>query len=90
MKPIHSIEESAPIPARMCACGQPLHYTDPTRGTFVERMVEKFGDLVKITSLEPDRRSWLVPRHYIALHGLQYAELPELAKRYGFEEVTAK
>jgi len=28
---------------------------------------------------------WLVPRLYIACHGLKAAELPELAGRYGFE-----
>jgi hypothetical protein len=33
-------------------------------------------------------RTWLVSRHFIALHGLKAAELPELAKRYGFIETT--
>lgn len=33
-------------------------------------------------------RGWLVPRIYIAAHGLKAAELPELAERYGFEEGT--
>lgn len=32
--------------------------------------------------------SWLVPRLYIACHGLKAAELPRLAERYGFERVS--
>jgi hypothetical protein len=30
---------------------------------------------------------WLVPRIFIAVHGLRAADLPELAARYGFEKV---
>jgi hypothetical protein len=32
------------------------------------------------------RGAWLVPRLYIAAHGLPAADLPGLAARYGFEE----
>jgi hypothetical protein len=32
------------------------------------------------------RRTWRVPRIYIAVHGLKAGDLPELARRYGFAE----
>ena len=30
----------------------------------------------------------MVPRHYIALHGVRGMDLPRLAKEFGFVEVT--
>lgn len=33
--------------------------------------------------------AWLVPRVYIAAHGLEAGELPGLAERYGFAEAGA-
>jgi hypothetical protein len=32
--------------------------------------------------------SWLVPRVFIAVHGLEAAELPGLAERYGFARLA--
>jgi hypothetical protein len=29
----------------------------------------------------------MVPRHYVALHGVRGADIPALAERCGFEEV---
>jgi hypothetical protein len=47
-------------------------------------MVEELGPNVKVevTGLG----SWIVPRHFIALHGLKAQELPQLAKQFGFAE----
>ena len=71
----------------LCACGKPLHYTDRTRRSLVEETISRMGPLVTVTC---GTRSWKVPRHFIALHGLvAAAELPELAKKYGFEEIKS-
>jgi hypothetical protein len=67
----------------MCHCGKHLHYTDKTIEATVRFMVTALGP--EVTVVGPDGRKWLVPRHYIALHGLKSTELPDL----GFEEVIA-
>lgn len=58
-----------------CACGRPLHYSDPDIQERIERIVEDRGQFIPITTPEG---TWLVQRHYIALHGLRAAELPAL------------
>ena len=63
-----------------CACGKPLHYTDPAVELAVRGLIAHKGERIEVTVGE---RTWLVPRHYIALHGLKAVELPFL----GFEEV---
>lgn len=68
----------------ICACGRPLHYTDRTARLYVEEQISRNGKTVPITV---EGRTWNVPRHFIALHGLVAAELPELAVKYKFEEV---
>jgi hypothetical protein len=62
-----------------CACGRPLHYTDPQIEAAMEEMVERLGSEVMVTL--SDGRSWWVPRHYIALHALKGSELPTLGFR---------
>jgi hypothetical protein len=64
-----------------CHCGKPLHYTDRTIELMVTELVRQLGEHIKITV---DGRTWLVQRHYIALHGIKGSELPHL----GFQEVT--
>jgi hypothetical protein len=64
-----------------CHCGKPLHYSDPEIQRMVETLIRTQGEYLPVTVGE---RTWLVPRHYIALHGLKAIELPFL----GFEEVT--
>lgn len=64
----------------MCACGKPLHYSDPVIQQMVQSYVDKLGENEPVTV---GGRTWLVPRHYLALHGLNAWELPAL----GFEEV---
>lgn len=65
---------------QMCHCGKPLHYSSKMIQRKVEGIVEKQGEFVPVKIGD---RTWLVQRHYIALHGLKARELPSL----GFEEV---
>lgn len=64
-----------------CPCGKGLHYTNATTAEMVKEMVCAFGPLLLVKV--PGLGTWLVPRHYIALHGLKAADLPNL----GFEKV---
>jgi hypothetical protein len=64
-----------------CACGRPLHYANNHHREWVEQVIADLGPLVLVTV---EGRSWLVQRHYIALHGLKAQDLPTL----GFREVT--
>ena len=64
-----------------CACGRPLHYSDPTIQRMVESLIEQNGPNVVISV---GSRSWLVQRHYIALHGLR-AMSTELGLRGNYE-----
>ena len=53
----------------------------------VKEMIQRYGEEIRITEIRvatSSGRSWMVPRHYIALHGLKAQDLPEL----GFPEVT--
>jgi hypothetical protein len=63
-----------------CPCGRPLHYNDPSIRRVVEALVSAHGEQVPVTT---PAGTWLASRHYIALHGIQAAELPGL----GFQEV---
>jgi len=65
----------------MCHCGRPLHYTDPVIERMVRALIDELGEYIRITV---EGRTWLVQRHYIALHGVKGSELPSL----GFPEVT--
>jgi hypothetical protein len=67
---------------QMCACGQPLHYTDPTIRVQIQRLVDLLGEAVDISV----GGFWYkVPRHYVALHGIEACKLPQLAEELGFE-----
>lgn len=68
-------------PELMCACGKPLHYRRPELRAMIERFVRELGPDVRV---RVGARTWLVPRHYIALHGIRGRDLPWL----GFPEVT--
>jgi len=73
------------MPSERCACGRALlHYSDPTTQALVEQLVQACGPTVTITT---PRGAWRVPRHYIALHGLRAADLPQLAVEHGWEPV---
>lgn len=58
-----------------CACGQPLHYANSTALAQTERLIAMHGADVRVRC---EGRTWLVQRHYIALHGLRAADLPNL------------
>jgi hypothetical protein len=47
----------------------------------MEEMIQRLGSTMPVTV---GGRTWMVPRHYIALHGLKAVEMPFL----GFEEVN--
>jgi hypothetical protein len=69
----------------LCACGEPLHYRNPRFQALIESLVAQLGPDIRVTL--PGGRSWMVPRHYIALHGVGNGELAYLAAKYGWEEV---
>ena len=69
----------------LCPCGKPLHYTDNGIQKWVEEMIAEHGPTTNVTV---EGRTWKVPRHYIALHGLMAFDLPNLAKTHDWEEVT--
>jgi len=54
-------------------CGQPLHYTNPVIEQIMRESIAKYGPNIHVTC---DGRTWLVPRHYLALHGVRGADLP--------------
>ncbi len=64
-----------------CFCGKALHYSDPAIRDMISGMVERLGEFVPV---RVGSRTWLVSRHYIALHGLRAVDIPTL----GFQEVT--
>jgi hypothetical protein len=67
--------------SELCHCGKPLHYSDPIAQAHVEALIQALGPNIRVTA---GMRTWLVPRHYIALHGLKAEDVPSL----GFQEVT--
>jgi hypothetical protein len=69
---------------KLCPCGQPLHYSSPFVQGVVEGYVSKQGENIPIST---PYGTWLVSRHYIALHGFNTEELPQVAEKYGFQKV---
>jgi hypothetical protein len=69
-------------PPERCPCGQALHYSDPAIQAYVERMIEELGSTVSIST---PAGTWHVPRHYLALHGYDAADLPRLARLYRWD-----
>lgn len=65
----------------MCHCGRPLHYLDQRLQVMVDKLVDSLGEYTNVTVRG---RTWKVPRHYIALHGIKTREIHEM----GFEEVV--
>jgi|HubBroStandDraft_5_1064220.scaffolds.fasta_scaffold345534_2 hypothetical protein len=68
----------------LCACGRPLHYESDELNEMMEALISVVGETVKVTT---PRGTWIVPRHYIALHGIKAVELEQLANHYGWEKV---
>lgn len=70
-----------------CDCGQPLHYAHSDTERTVQMLVDKLGPTIRVAvdgGIAP--QAWMVPRHYIALHGIRAEELPELAAHFGWAE----
>lgn len=68
-----------------CHCGKPLHYDNYDIKEAVEDLISFKGEYVKVRSICTEK-TYLVPRHYIALHGIK----ERLLDTYGFEEVKEK
>lgn len=62
-------------PDPLCYCGQPLHYSDVALYATVKRMIRLLGPDVRVIA---GGRTWFVPRHYVALHGLKEQEITTL------------
>lgn len=71
------------LEVEFCACGRPLHYTQPESEAFIRRQIEHFGPTVKIRTPEG---AWYVPRHYVALHAISARRLPEVAKLHNWRK----
>jgi len=63
-----------------CHCGKPLHYSDKKEQKGVQKLVDQLGEFVPVT-VGP--RTWMVQRHFVALHGIKGKDLADL----GFKEV---
>jgi hypothetical protein len=64
-----------------CHCGLPLHYEDKVLERHMLDRVRVLGEFVAVTV---GGRTWSVQRHYVALHGLNAADLPTLGFHEGF------
>lgn len=73
---------TADWPADRCGCRRPLHYHNPIIEAGMREQVARLGALIKQLDGEPD--DFLVPRHFIALHGIRGQDLPALAAQYGW------
>lgn len=67
-----------------CPCGKPLHYTDSSLKDKVDALVDKLGELMQVTV---GNNSYMVSRHYIALHGLKGNEIEKVAEELKFRKV---
>lgn len=70
-------EETMLLCGTLCHCGQPLHYTSEPMRLFVEARIKELGPDRKVIK-ETTGEVFLVPRHYIALHGLTEDDLDSL------------
>ena len=70
-------ERKEPAVTGQCPCGEVHELPAPVRA-----VTAGLSPLVRV--FVPDAGCWLVPRIYIAVHGLKAGELPDLAERYGF------
>jgi hypothetical protein len=68
----------------LCACGRELHYDSPFVEALVQDSVDAHGPTVPV---QTKVGTWLVPKHYYALHGVEAGLLPALAVRYCFERI---
>jgi hypothetical protein len=69
-----------------CPCGKP-HTLSGDAWDSYRRITAGKPPTVMLTVAA---RSWLVPRIWIAVHGIRGREIPALAARYGWEEVLTR
>jgi len=67
-----------------CPCGLPLHYENRREQAMVEALIDKFGEAMAVRTTTG---SWLVSRHFAALHGIDASTLAAEAARYGFAQI---
>lgn len=65
----------------LCHCGEPLHYEDENTKNMVDDIIKRLGPHVSVTC---NGITYLVPRHYIALHGITGT----LLNTYGFQVIN--
>jgi hypothetical protein len=70
--------------ARRCACGRALHYLRPAWQDYVERSIAACGPTVAVAT---PNGTWLVDKHFYALHGISLATLPQLAAVFHWPRV---
>lgn len=68
----------------LCLCGRPLHYQNALSEVAMRNVIDRHGADVVVGTADG---MWRVPRHFIALHGVNANDLPALARRYGFVRV---
>jgi hypothetical protein len=66
---------------KLCHCGRKLHFSNANQKRELEEIINRFGENITISR---DDKKYLVPRTYIALHGIRDKDISKL----GFKEVT--
>ena len=72
----------------LCACGVPLdrHYTGPEVRRVIEGLIALHGESVQV-QVQGEPFAVMVPRHFIAAHGIREADLLNLQRLYDWEIV---
>lgn len=71
----------------MCDCGRPLHYASKATRERMDALVAEMGETVIIVTTTG---AWHVPRHFVALHGIQAPAVSALADFYGWSKASEK
>ena len=71
----------------VCACGRPLHYASGASRRAIERIIAAVGPTLAIMA---QGQTFLVPRHYVALHGVSSLTLATVARDLGFQMVCPR
>jgi hypothetical protein len=62
------------------------HELDPRVAASLDQVTAGLPERVPVRAAD---RCWLIPRVYIALHGIRAWEFPAVARWYGFAELPA-
>lgn len=71
-----------------CHCGRVLHYADRELQATVQKTIDTYGENIAITDWTG--KTYLVPRHYVALHGIDDDNLGALGFRWVLGEDLIK